>query len=329
MKHLNWGLIAAGNIAHSFARGLESIPEAATRRAVAARDAQKAKAFAEEHDFETSYGSYDELLDDEDVDAVYISAPNSLHAEWSIKAAEAGKHILCEKPATTSTPELERVLEAVKKADVFFMEAFMYRCHPQWAKLREILDAGRIGTVRMLESRFCFDLHGGAENIRMSNALAGGALMDVGCYCVSFFRMVMEAEPVDIRATAHIGEESRVDEYTAGAMRFRSGAVARFVCATQCAAPIQAEIFGSDGSIEIGVPWCPGPGKTPITLTSGGTKQIIEVECAHDLYANEAITVAEHIDRRQTPAMRWDDSLGNMRTLDALRASMGLAFDGE
>ena len=157
MRHLKWGLLAAGGIAHKFANGLATTDEA-TALAVGSRDLGKAKKFAEEHGIERAYGSYEELLADGDVDAVYISTPNSLHAEWSIAAAKAGKHILCEKPVTTNAPELEKVLAVVKEQGVFFMEAFMYRCHPQWKKLREVLDSGRIGQVRILESSFSFNM---------------------------------------------------------------------------------------------------------------------------------------------------------------------------
>ncbi|MFW6163826.1 MAG: Gfo/Idh/MocA family protein, partial [Planctomycetota bacterium] len=186
MKHLNWGLLAAGRIAGKFARGLNTIRDDATPLAVGSRDVKKAMAFADEHDIERAYGSYEELLADPDVDAVYIATPNALHAEWSIKAAEARKHILCEKPATVNAAELERVLEVVRARDVFFMEAFMYRCHPQWERALGIIEDGTIGEVRVLRSAFAFNMGIHLDNIRMQNELAGGGLMDVGCYCVSF-----------------------------------------------------------------------------------------------------------------------------------------------
>ena len=328
MRHLKWGLLAAGGIARKFTNGLATTDEA-TALAVGSRSLDKAKKFAEEHGIERAYGSYEELLADPDVDAVYISTPNSLHAEWSVKAARAGKHVLCEKPVTTNAAELEEVLEVVKKCDVFFMEAFMYRCHPQWKRLREILGAGTIGEVRILRSSFAFNMGLKLENIRLSNPLAGGALMDVGCYCVSFCRLAAGEEPVECKAVAHVGNESRVDQQTTGVLKFPSGAVAYFSCATQCAMPHAAEVYGSEGSVAVTNPWQPPDGKTSLVVTAGGTTETIEVTDDCELYAREALTVAKHLDKRQAPAMSWDDSLGQMRTLDALRADMGLKFDCE
>jgi len=331
MRHLRWGLLAAGGIAGRFAKGLATIRDQATCLAVGSRDIEKAKRFAQEHGVERAYGSYEELLADPDVDAVYISTPNSLHAEWSIKAARAGKHILCEKPVTVNAAQLQKVLRAVKKADVFFMEAFMYRCHPQWKRLLEIVQAGTIGEVRILQSAFAFNMGLKLENIRLSNPLAGGGLMDVGCYCVSFCRLVAGEEPMKCHAVAKIGDRSRVDEFAAGVLQFPSGAVASFVCGTQCGTPTVANVYGSKGSIVVTNPWFPSDENAKLVVTAEGKTETIEVKHGRDLYANEALTVAEFIDRRQAEptAMTWADSLGQMKTLDALRASIGLKFDCE
>ncbi|HPD14795.1 MAG TPA: Gfo/Idh/MocA family oxidoreductase [Planctomycetota bacterium] len=331
MKHLRWGLLAAGGIARRFAKGLATIPEQATALAVGSRDLAKAQKFAEEHKIPRAYGSYEELLADKDVDAVYISTPNSLHAEWSIKAAKAGKHILCEKPVTVNAAELRKVLGVVKRCGVFFMEAFMYRCHPQWKKLLEIIKAGTIGEVRILQSAFAFNMGLQLQNIRLSNPLAGGGLMDVGCYCVSFCRLVAGEEPKTCRAVAHIGKQSRVDEYAAGVLQFPSGIVATFACGTQCGTPSMANVYGSKGSIVVTNPWFPSDENAKLIVSAEGKTETIEVQYGRDLYANEALTVAENLRRRQArpTAMTWDDSLGQMKTLDALRASMGLRFDCE
>ncbi len=331
MRHLRWGIVAAGGIAKRFAKGLATIKDQATALAVGSRDIGKARKFAQEFGIERAYGSYEELLADKDVDAVYIATPNSLHAEWSIKAAEAGKHILCEKPVTISAPELRKVLRVIKKCDVFFMEAFMYRCHPQWKRLLEIVKAGTIGEVRILQSAFAFNMGLQLENIRMSNPLAGGGLMDVGCYCVSFCRLAAGEEPVRCHAVAKIGEKSRVDEFATGVLQFPSGAVATFACGTQCGTPSMANVYGSKGSIVVTNPWFPGDENAKLIVSAEGKTETIEVKHGRDLYANEALTVAEFIDRRQPEptAMTWADSLGQMKTLDALRKSMGLRFDCE
>ena len=331
VEHLKWGVLAAGRIAGKFASGLSTIRDEATALAVGSRSLEKAETFAQEHGFERAYGSYEELLADPDVDAVYIATPNALHAEWSMKAAEAGKHILCEKPITVNAPQLERVLEVIRARDVFFMEAFMYRCHPQWKRVLEVIEAGTIGEVRVLRSAFAFNMGLKLENIRMQNAMAGGGLMDVGCYCVSFCRLIAGEEPCEAKAVAHIGPEGRVDYQMTGVLKFPSGIVAHFTSAVQCSVPSCAEIYGSKGSIRIANPWFASDGSVSLVVSAGGETETIEVKHDRELYANEAMTVAEHIARRQAPrpAMSWSDSLGQMRTLDALRADMGLRFDCE
>jgi len=333
MRHLNWGILAAGNIAGRFAKGLNATEEA-TALAVGSRSLDKAKAFAADHGIPKAYGSYEQLLADPEVDAVYIATPNTLHAEWAIKAARAGKHILCEKPVTVDAPELDKVLAVVEECDVFFMEAFMYRCHPQWKRLQEILDADTIGEVRGLYSTFAYNMgmdEKALANIRLTNPVAGGALMDVGCYCVSFSRLIAGEEPVACKAVGHIGEGTRVDHQTTGVLQFPSGIVASFACATQCAVPAIAQVFGSKGSVTVTTPWFPSDENATLVVNAGGKTETIEVKHGRDLYGNEALTVAEHIDARQAPrpAMSWDDSRGQMRTLDALRANLGLKFDCE
>jgi len=330
VTHLKWGILGAGGIAGKFAKGLNTTDQA-TALAIGSRSLDKAQAYAEENGMPRAYGSYDAVLADADVDAVYIALPNDLHAEWSIKCAEAGKHILCEKPVTLNAPELERVLAVVRERDVFFMEAFMYRCHPQWTRLREIIDAGAIGEVRILHTSFAFNMGINLENIRMSNPQGGGGLMDVGSYCVSFCRLVAGEEPCEVKAVAHIGPEARVDYQMTGILKFPSGICAHFTSAVQCSTPATATVYGSKGSITIASPWFPNDDNARLIVQAGGETETIEVKHGRELYANEALTVAEHLDARQAPrpAMSWDDSLGQMRTLDALRESMGLRFDGE
>ena len=328
MKHLRWGLIGAGNIAVKFARGLNSTEEA-TALAIGSRRLDKAQQFAEAQKIERAYGSYDEVLADSEVDAVYLALPNHLHAEWSIKSAQAGKHILCEKPVTMNAAELEQVLEVVKAQDVFFMEAFMYRCHPQWQKVREILAAGSIGEVRVLHSAFAFDMGENFENTRMSNPMGGGGLLDVGSYCVSFARLIAGEEPEEVRAVGHLGDRSRVDEWMTGLLKFPSGLAAYFTSGIRCDVPPAADIYGSEGSLRITAPWQPAEENAFVILNAGGKTEEFQIKSGLDLYANEALHVAKHLNDRQAPAMNWEDSLGQVRTIDALRADMGLVWDQE
>lgn len=327
MRHLKWGIIGTGMIANSFARNMKTIDKA-TLLAVASRSSDKAKEFAGKYDIPKTYSSYESLLKDAEVDAIYISLPNHLHKEWSIECAEAGKHILCEKPVTVNRGELEKILEVVKKCDVFFMEAFMYRCHPQWAKIKQIIADDVIGEVRAIKSTFSYNMGMNLGNIRMSNPAAGGGLMDVGCYCVSFSRLIAGEEPIKANCVGYIGKESRIDQQTAGILMFPSGAVASFECGTQVNIPTSANIYGSKGSISVENPWFATKGTTKVTIRTD-KEEVINVESDVELYAKEALTVAEYLDARQAPAMSWEDSLGQMRTLDMLRADMGLVFDVE
>ena len=327
MKHLKWGIIGTGMIANNFARNLITTDKA-TLLAVASRSLDKGKEFAGKYDIPKTYGSYDELLKDKEIDAIYIALPNHLHAEWTIKCAEAGKHILCEKPITVNVGELEKILKTVKKCDVFFMEAFMYRCHSQWARIKQVIADGVIGELRAIKSTFSYNMGINLENIRMSNPAAGGGLMDVGCYCVSFSRLIAGEEPIKANCVGYIGEQSRVDEQTAGILMFPSGAVASFECGTQVNIPTNGQIFGSKGSIVIENPWFAPKGTTEVTIKAD-KEEILTIESDEELYAKEALMVAEYLDARQAPAMSWEDSLGQMRTLDMLRSDMGLVFDVE
>jgi len=329
MRVLNWGILGTGSIADRFARGLASTDEAA-RYAVGSRDQNRAREFAMKFGFARAHGGYQAVLGDSGVDAVYIALPNSMHREWAVRAAEAGKHVLLEKPATINAAELEEVLAAVREHDVFFAEAFMYRFHPRIARLREILDSGRIGEVRVIEASFEVDMGLALENIRMKNPLGGGSLMDLGAYCVSFCRMVAGREPELARGVAHIDPELRVDLHATGVLRFPGGAVASFACGNQCGeVHTEAHIHGSKGRILVTDPWGPVEDGAPIVVTVGEEVQTLDIKLGSDLYANEALEVARHLDARRTPLMNWEDSLGQARTMDALRADMGLTFDCE
>ncbi|MCJ8328739.1 MAG: Gfo/Idh/MocA family oxidoreductase, partial [Lentisphaeria bacterium] len=186
---IRWGLLAAGNISRAFLHGV-SQTESGEISAVACREQSKADDYAKENNIEKAYGSYQALLDDPDIDAVYISTPHPMHAEWAIKAANAGKHILSEKPATMSHADLMTVIEAARSNDVYFMEAYMYRCTPQTAKIVELISSGAIGEVRIIDAVFSFQA-GFHPDGRLFNAeLGGGGILDVGGYAVSMARLV-------------------------------------------------------------------------------------------------------------------------------------------
>jgi predicted dehydrogenase len=198
MGHYRWGILGTGNIASQFAT--DAAAGKIQLQAVSSRDLSKAQAFAQKFSIARAYGSEAELLADPTVDFVYIALPNSLHGDASRRAAQAGKHILCEKPWVATRADADSLLEEIRLADVFFMEAFMYRCHPQWAQVRTWIEEGSIGPIRTLEAHFGYHLKAQADNVRNQADLEGGALMDVGCYPVSLARWVTGEEPVRWRS---------------------------------------------------------------------------------------------------------------------------------
>jgi predicted dehydrogenase len=339
MKKLKWGIIGTGGIARQFASGLAEAQTGALY-AVGSRAQETADAFGAAFDAPRRYGSYDDLLADDEIDAIYNALPNHMHLEWTLAAARAGKHILCEKPLTINAAETEQMLSAIKEADVFLMEAFMYRCHPQMTKLVELIRDGTIGEVRVIQATFSYDLGGGEaayNNIRLRNDVCGGSIMDVGCYTISIARLIAgaalgfsaPAEPERLEGVAHIGH-GRVDEWAAAVARFPNDIVASLVCGARARVRSDVHIWGSGGELEVPVPWKPVQGKI-ILRRPGKEEQEIEIPSEAGCYTLEADVVARHLADRQAPypCMTWQDSLGNMRALDAWRASVGLVFDLE
>jgi len=243
---LRLGVLGTANIARSFVRAV-SASRHITVSAVASRDAAKAQAFAREHSIAQHFGSYESLLADRGIDAVYIPLPNSLHAEWSIAAARAGKHVLCEKPLSATTAEARAMFDAARRHGVHLVEGYPYRAQPQTLKLRELLDAGVIGEIRLIQAAFGFTL-GAGENIRLNPRLAGGSLMDVGAYPVSLARMVARSRPTRVQAVAHWA--SGVDHTLAATVQFAGGLFAQINCSFGTCLHRQALIAGSNGVIQ-------------------------------------------------------------------------------
>lgn len=331
-RHRNpvrWGIIGLGKIAHTLADGINS-SDNAVLAAVASRSAVKAADFARQHGAASVLEGYQCLLDDPAVDVVYIALPNHLHCEWAIKAARAGKHILCEKPFAVTEREAEQMVAAAREAGVFLMEAFMYRCeHPATLRLLEIIRSGEIGQLRMLRFSFCYNLGPEYENIRLSNPAAGGALMDVGCYPISLARLLADAEPLEMTAAAHIGPTSRVDEIFAGVLTFPGGLVATLTAGTQVAADNRAEIWGSDGHILVDSVYHPPSEGHKIDVEVSGKRRTEQISTGKTPAQVQVEYVGRHLDRQESDGMDWQDTLANQRVLDALRERIGLVFDCE
>jgi predicted dehydrogenase len=324
--------MGTGKIAHTLAKAVLA-SQTGTLVAVGSRTQEAADKFGAEYDIPRRHPTYDALVADPDVDAIYISMPNHIHAEWTIKCAAAGKHILCEKPLTVNHAEAVKVIEAVRRHDVFMMEAFMYRCHPQTARLKQLIADKVIGDVRLIQSNFSYNMGPQYENIRMRNDVAGGGIMDVGCYTTSMARLVAGAEPEQVVGVAHIGPISRVDEQATASLKFPGGIVANLATGTQVSVDSELRVWGSAGSIRVPNPWFPGESGNKILVHKAGESapQEILVDGGAGLYSIEVDTVARYLNDRQAPppCMTWEDSLGNMATLDAWRKSVGLVFDVE
>jgi predicted dehydrogenase len=320
---LRWGILGPGGAARKFARDLAAA--GLQVGAVASRDAARAAAFASSSGIARSHGSYQALLDDPGIDIVYVALPNHLHAEWSIRAARAGKHVLCEKPAALDAAECEAVIREVRKARVFYMEGFMYRFHPAWGMAAALIEDGRIGEVRELRSAFCYDMGLRPGNIRQSREAAGGALTDVGCYCLSFSRIFARAEPERLSASSRLCAHTGVDEWTMAELAFPGGVRATFECALREARPHSAVILGDRGRIELPAPWHPAGDGAEVTLfPEDGEEESYRASDGLPLFAREALEAAEHLGARQSPRMSWEHTLGQARALEALRKSAGL-----
>lgn len=333
---IRWGILGTGAIAHKFAAGLTESKNG-TLVAIGSRSEETAFKFA--GDFPaTCHASYESLLADPEVEIVYISTPHPMHAEWAIKAANAGKHVLCEKPLAMNHAEALAVVEAARRNDVFLMEAFMYRCHPQTAKLVELIRDNVIGDVRFIRATFSFAAERNLESRLLNPALGGGAILDLGCYPVSMARLIAGAatgknfqDPVELRAVGHLGAESRVDECAIASLRFPGGILAQLTAGVQIDLDNNVRIAGTKGSILVPSPWFVSrePGFSKIIIFKNDLPEEAIVEFDRGIYAIEADTVAAHLAQGQSSAMTWDDSLGNMQTLDRWRAEVGMIYDSD
>jgi xylose dehydrogenase (NAD/NADP) len=283
--------------------------------AVASRDQRRAEEYAAEWEIPRAYGSYEALLEDGDVDAVYISLPNNLHCEWSINAVDAGKHVLCEKPFSRSAADVERVFDAAERAGRLVSEAFMYRHNPQTARLVELVGSGAIGELRLVRAAFSYALYD-HDNIRLRPDVEGGSLMDVGCYCVSGSRL-LAAEPESVYGSAYVGP-SGTDWVFTGSLRFPDDVLALFDCGTSLASRDELEAIGTDGSLFLDDPWhCLVP---VIELRRDGGVERIELEPV-DSYRLELENLSDAIRGEAPLLLGREDAVAQAKALEALHRS--------
>jgi predicted dehydrogenase len=288
--------------------------------AVASRDRARAEAYAREWGIDRAYGSYDALLEDPELEAVYISLPNNLHCEWSIRSLEAGKHVLCEKPLSRSVREVEDAFDAAERTGRLLTEAFMYRHNPQTARLAELVEEGAIGELRFIRSTFSYPLFD-VDNIRLRTDVDGGSLMDVGCYCVNGSRL-LAGEPESVYGEAYVGPTG-TDWVFAGTMRFPAGVLAEFDCGTCLSDRDELDAVGTEGSLFLDDPWhCRRP-VLELRRTDGVERIELRPE---DSYRLELENLSRAIRGEAEPLLGREDAVAQARALGALYESAKISL---
>jgi predicted dehydrogenase/aryl-alcohol dehydrogenase-like predicted oxidoreductase len=338
VKQTLWGIIGPGSIAHNFADGLSEV-KSGKLVAIASRDSSRRKEFGDHYKIAESkrYSTYEAIIADPDLDALYISTPHPWHAELSVLALRHGKAVLCEKPAGMNAAEVTAVTEVAAQEKRFFMEAFMYRSHPQIARMVELLKSGEIGIIHHVRSSFGFSATRDAKSRLYDPALGGGGILDVGCYTASVSRLVAGVavgdafqNPAHVKGIGFVGPTG-IDEVAYGLLSFAGGVTAEISCSVSTAMENTVEIFGSKGSIKLLDPWMPGrsggPSDSTIEINVDGKTRREDIRSHHHLFAFEAELASRNIAEGKLqadyPAHSHADSIGNAETLDRWRQELG------
>jgi predicted dehydrogenase len=317
MKKIRWGILSTANI------GVQKVIPAMQQGtycemvAIASRDLGKAQTAARRLNIPKAYGSYEELLADSEVDAVYNPMPNHLHVPWSIQAVETGKHVLCEKPIALSAEEAQELLQTAQKhPHLKIMEAFMYRHHPQWQKAKQLVDNGQIGELKTIQSFFSYH-NVDPENVRNIAAIGGGGLMDIGCYCISLSRFIFGCEPERIISEMEYDPQFKTDRITTGIIEFNEG-ISTFTCSTQLTPYQRVNIFGTEGRIEIEIPFnAPTDKPTRIWHQYGDKFEEITFDRC-DQYTIQGDIFSKAILNNTDVPTPLEDAVDNMRVIDVL-----------
>jgi predicted dehydrogenase len=333
MGTVGWGILGTGKIARILARAI-AISGAGSVVAVGSRDRARAQAFAAEYDVPTAC-DYPDVLDEPGVELVYVATHHPLHREWAVRALEAGKHVLCEKPMAVTHSDAEQIVAAARRHDRFLFEAFAYRCHPQTRRLVELVRNGAIGEVRMVDATFGYDAGPAPTNYLMRPDLAGGSILDVGCYTTSMAHLLAAAATgevavptVEVAGAASLGPTG-VDHSAAATLVFEGGLLARVASSIQANLDNSVHLYGSTGRITVSSPWLPGRIGAPVQIRvqrGSSEPEVIEVGVDTDIYAVEvdAVHTAVRAGERSSGLLPWDESLANMATLDRWRTVGGL-----
>ncbi|MEJ6978938.1 Gfo/Idh/MocA family oxidoreductase [Pedobacter sp. P351] len=320
MKKIRWGILSTAKI------GLEKVIPAMQAgknceiTAIASRNPEFARAAAEQLNIEKAFGSYEELLSDPAIDAVYIPLPNHLHVPWTLKALKAGKHVLCEKPIALSAAEAQQLLDATRQyPHLKVMEAFMYRFHPQWLFVKKLVDDGTIGSVRAIQAFFSY-YNTDSNNIRNKKELGGGSLMDIGCYCISQSRFILGKEPVSVLGNIEYDPQMEIDFLASAIMDFGI-CKSVFTCSTQLTPSQSFRIYGTEGIIEIEIPVnIPPNEKSRIWLQRNHNKEEILFEPYNQYTLQAEIFSKAILDYTNVPTP-LEDGVNNMKVIEAIKKS--------
>jgi len=318
-KKLNWGLLSTAKINRALIKPLNASKQ--TRLlAVASRSISNAESYAREWNIPRAHGSYEALLADPEIDVIYNSLPNHLHAEWTIKALHAGKHVLCEKPFALTLADVDAMSQAAHETGKVLEEAFMYRHHAQTLKAKEIVDSGILGKLQLIKGAFTFPLTREGD-IRSKKETGGGSIWDVGCYPISYARMIVGADPVEVFGWQLTGEGG-ADESFVGQMRFEDGIHAQFDSGFKSPFRSMIEIVGTDASLNIPDPFKPGK-SNEIILSRGDKQEKIKIK-GGELYLGEVEDMCNAITQNKSPRISLEDSRGNVAVILALIESARL-----
>ncbi|MFW6157216.1 MAG: Gfo/Idh/MocA family protein [Balneolaceae bacterium] len=323
MDKIRWGILSTAKI------GMEKVIPAMQQSrygrvaAIASRSEEKARQAADALGIPHSYGSYEALLDDGEIDAVYIPLPNHLHVPWSIRAMKAGKHVLCEKPIGLSAGEAEQLYkESEEYPDLKVMEAFMYRFHPQWQRAKALIGQGEIGKLHTVHSFFSY-FNDDPGNIRNIPEAGGGGLMDIGCYCISLSRFLYDEEPEEATGQMEVDPDFGTDRMASGMLTFKNG-TATFTCATQLTPYQRVQAFGSNGRIEIEIPFNAPPDKpTRLWVHREGETEEIRFEICNQ-YTHMADAFAKAVLNDTPVPTPLKDAVNNMKGIEAVKATAGI-----
>lgn len=319
MKKVKWGIVSTANIAQQWLIPAMHASEYAEVVAVGSRDLAKAQTFANSNNIPTAYGSYEELLADPNVDAIYNPLPNNLHVPISMQAIEAGKHVLCEKPLGMDVADIMPLIElAEKHPELVVMEAFMYRFHPQWKKIKAMVDGGELGQINAVEANFSY-FNRDPDNVRHKPNVGGGGLLDIGCYCISAARYIFGREPKRVVGMLDIDPDFQVDRHASGILDFAPG-MATFIISTQSNSSHHLKIFGDKATMVVENPFYKRDVPSRLLVRRDNEDEVIEVGTSEH-YTDQINAFSMAVLEGSPAPTPLSDALANMKVIDSIFAS--------